>query len=243
MDIRIIQSFHKKDQISFLDDAFIPQDNTDNISPELREYRFFLRHYREGMHKEADYTGILSWKFNHKTKITGKVFIDFIKNNPGYDVYFVNPFLQEVYHFKNVWLHGESCHPGIIEFVQKILIRLNYNINLKEIKNTHETALYCNFWVGNAYFWDQYMKFTMPIYDYLLNDLTDEEKMFINQPADRCRDATATYFSFIVERLFSTLLVYNKNIKSLAYKYPCVELQMLRTLQDRLNEVRKSQQL
>ncbi len=242
MDIKIRQSYHKKEQVYLLDNSFIPMDNTTNRNPELREYRFFLDHYNEGLHKEADYTGIVSWKFNQKTKTEGRVFIDFIKNNPGYHVYFINPYPHEVYLFKNVWLQGEACHPGLIEFVQSIMTRLNYDINLRGIETSHDTALYCNFWVGNAYFWDEYMKFTQPIFRHLLTNLSDEEKRFINQPADKARDSTATYLSFIMERLFSTLLVYNKTLKALAYPYPCLELHIIQTLYDNHGEAIKRMQ-
>jgi hypothetical protein len=246
MLIKIRQSYHKKEQASYLDTSFIPMDNSVNQNPRLREYRFFLEHHQEGRHREADYSGIVSWKFNQKAKIEGGTFIDFIKNKPGYDVYFINPYPQEVYLFKNVWLQGESHHPGMLEFTQKIMRKLNYNIDLKNIENTHETALYCNFWVGNAVFWDEYMKFTQAIFHHLHDGLSDEERRFINQPADPARDATATYFSFIMERLFSTLLIYNKNIKALAYKYPFVELHIIQTLEDfhreAIQRIQQSQQ-
>jgi hypothetical protein len=174
----------------------------------------------------------VSWKFNQKTKTEGRVFIDFIKNNPGYDVYFINPYPHEVLLFRNVWLQGEACHPGLIEFAQSIMNRLRYDIDLRAIENSHDTALYCNFWVGNAQFWDQYMEFTKPIFDYLRTRLSDEEKRFLNRPADKARDATATYLSFIMERLFSTFLVSHKKIRSLSYEYPCRELQIIQTMRD-----------
>ncbi len=125
---------------------------------------------------------------------------------------------------------------------QKVLNQLNCRINLKEIENRFETALYCNFWVGNEYFWDEYMKFTQPVFNFLLNHLTDDEKKIISRPANKTKDITATNLSYIMERLFSTLIVYNSKIKALAYKYPCVELQIIRTFQDQIGEIQKNQQ-
>lgn len=221
MKINIYQIYYNKDQIPYLDKDLIPYDNTVNENREFAEYWVFLENYRKEKHKEADYAGFVSWKFCSKTRVGGKTFIDFIKNNPGYDVYFINPSPDNVDLFPNVWYHGEKYHPGIVEFTQKIMDDLNYNINLKEFRNDDTTTLYCNYWVGNEFFWDEYMKFTLPIYDYINRNITPETKdKQESQHTWAQYHGQFTYSPFIFEKLFSTLLVYRPNIKALGYEYP-----------------------
>jgi hypothetical protein len=219
MRINIYQNYHAPELKKYLDPAFIPNDNTSNENPEFREYWLFLRMYERGKHKEADYTGLLSWKFNEKTSIKGTKFIEFIENNPGYDVYFINPlpFLINAYAFQNVWHQGDFYHPGLLDFMQRVMNKLNYGIDLKSMRNDESTTLFCNYWVGNVRFWDGYIQFTKPIYDYLMANMDVEEKNFVSRIADRI--IGISYVPFVFERLFSSLLVMQSSIRFLNYRY------------------------
>jgi hypothetical protein len=175
--------------------------------------------HEKGMHHEADYTGLLSWKFNEKTNIAGSEFIEFIKKNPGHDVYFINPlpFLINAYAFRNVWYQGDFYHPGLLDFMQRIMNDLDYGIDLKGLTNDESTTLFCNYWVGNEIFWDRYMGFTKPIYDYLSTRLDESKKEFISRIADRI--IGTNHIPFIFERLFSTFLSSRRDIRYLNYRY------------------------
>ena len=220
MKIGIYQNYYRVDQLSLLDPDFIPHDNTANENPEYREYWLFMNMYEKGRHLEADFAGMVSQKFYEKTQIRGSEFINFIEQNRGFDVYFINPlpFTINAYAFKNVWHQGEFYHPGLFDFVQNLLNKLGYGIDLNEIKNSEQTLLFSNFWVGNSYFWDEYMKFTRPVYDYLRNEMSEAEKAIISKEADRV--IKINYTPFIFERMFSTLLATNPSIKPLGYQYP-----------------------
>lgn len=135
MNIKIYQAYYKKDQINRLDSSFIPLDNTINPNPLWMEYWLFLNHYKNEEYKSSKYTGILSWRFNEKTYLTGKEFINFIENNPGHDVYFINPFPYQCYMYKNVWIQGERWHPGLLEVTQSTLNKKGYGIDLMSLIN------------------------------------------------------------------------------------------------------------
>ena len=218
MEIDIYQICYEKDQLSSIDPAFIPYDNTANEHPELREFWIFLNFYKTGKYGEVDYCGAVSHKFSRKAKITGQEFVEFIRNNPGHDVYFVNPFPQLSYYSFNVWEHGESKHPGLMRLAQNVFDRVGYRINVFQFpRNNADTLLYCNFWVGNAKFWREYMNFALPIFEEICKMPKNErKKYFVNAPHFKY----APYFAFLFERLFSTLLIYNKNkIAALAYPH------------------------
>ena len=117
MKIKIYQNYYQADQLSLLEPDFIPHDNTANKNPEYREYWLFLNMYEQGMHLEADFTGLVSQKFCEKTQIRGCDFINFMEQNRGFDAYFINPlpFVINAYAFKNVWYQGEFYHPGLFD--------------------------------------------------------------------------------------------------------------------------------
>lgn len=219
--ISIYQNYYSDKQIPYLDKAFIPHDNSKALHPEYREYPIFLRFHENKIHKQSQMTGIMSWKFGEKTLLSGDQFIQFIKDNPGYDVYFVNPFTLEERHM-SVWKQGELCHPDIIDLAQYVFDQIGYDIRIKDVINTTKTTAYCNFWVGTETFWDAYIAFTKPVFEYIAYQAPESirKKFFIR--ADRKTDSV--YFPFVMERLFSTLLWQNKSIKSLNYEYDLAQL-------------------
>ncbi|WP_058498349.1 rhamnan synthesis F family protein [Legionella gratiana] len=209
--IAIHQIFYKKKQQYFLEEQFIPYDNSDSLAPILCEYGVFKKIFDASLHKQYGLVGAVSWKFKRKTGLSGERFFDFIKSNPGYDVYFVNPFPQEAIHH-SVWKQGDLHHAKITELTQNILIQLKYNIDLFSIQNDVNNTAYCNYWVGNESFWAKYMAFTLPIYYYILYESPLYlRNIILKKRADE--RINAPYFPFIFERLFSTLLVVDPSIK------------------------------
>jgi hypothetical protein len=59
-----------------------------------------------------------------------------------------------------------------MQFTQGLLDKLDYNLQLSEFINGIETLAYCNYWAANAAFWERYMGFLQPLYQYIRNDLT-----------------------------------------------------------------------
>lgn len=220
VSIAIYQIYYQEKQKIYLDPAFIPYDNTKNPQPKWCEMYLMNNFYTSQEHLKSDYSGLVSWKFGQKTALSGQKFLEYIQDNPGYDVYFINPFPHESYFFKNVWLQGDECHPGVLDFVQTLFNKSGYHIDLRKLHNNNHNTLFCNYWVGNQTFWQGFMDFITPIYNYMQYSLTTEEKEFINRPADRV--ISANYIPFILERMFSTYLALpstSGSIKCLAYPW------------------------
>ncbi|MDF1795391.1 MAG: hypothetical protein P1U63_02510 [Coxiellaceae bacterium] len=220
MTIQVHQIYYDTQQQPLLDPEFIPFDNRSNPKPELREYYVFKQVFDQEIFRQADMTGVFSWKYLQKSGVPGKKFLDFVKANPGYDVYFINPMPDELV-YESVWQQGELCHPGIIALTEKILTGLGYEVNLADMKMGAKTTLYCNFWVGTQAFWQQYLPFLQQCDDYIKNQLSDSDRELLFSRADRQIDAS--YFPFIFERLFPTFLVLNPEIKARAYKYSPID--------------------
>lgn len=226
MNIKVYQIYYKKEQRKFLDSAFIPFDNCSNLKPEWAEYHCFENIYSKMKDSDDGWYGAVSWKFGQKTGLTGKDFLQSIQATQGeYDVYFVNPFPQEVSMYWNVWLQGEKYHPGILKFTQELLDQAGYGIRIHDIFNDSTTGAFCNYWVGNYYFWQRYMEFTKPLVHLIRNELNPEQKRFIQSMADK--NIKLNYIAFIMERMFSTLISQDAKIKAkplLNYAGGCSEV-------------------
>jgi hypothetical protein len=221
MNIRISQIYFEPRQLSGLDPAFLPYDNSSSTNADYREFYVFQKEYLAGKIPTDTYVGYVSWKFQKKSRMSGRRFIEFCEANPGYDVYLVNPFPLFIA-LGNVWDCGETKHPGIKELTQYIFDSLNYGISVNEVPNSLRLNAYCNFWVGNRKFWDSYMKFCLPIVDFIEKRMDAQHKAKLFSRADR--RSNASYFAYIFERLFTTFLASHPEIKSLSYRYSKEEL-------------------
>lgn len=221
MRLNIHQIYFRPDQKQLLSPLFIPYFKPEAEEKEWREYWTFTKNAPKAM-RSRGFTGYISWKFEQKSRISAEKFIRFIKDNPGHDVYFLNPFPLDALLFDNIWQHGEFYHPGLTAMTQQILDKLGYQIRLKELRHSPSAAAYSNYWVGNAKFWKEYMAFTGPLADYIRKSATPDEREFIYRIADPV--SNCSHIPFIFERMFSTLLLQNAEIRWRAYTYDGTDL-------------------
>jgi hypothetical protein len=222
MNIAIGQIYYAPSQLNSLESAFAPFDNTLNPNREWAEYHVFEEQYTKGIPFRADLTGFVSWKFGRKTGITGERFLEFIEQNPDYDVYFIDPFPMERHLFANVWLQGEFYHPGILRFSVEILRRAGYQFDLQHWQQQPNSFAFCNYWAGSHKFWKGYMEFTSRIARILRSELTEKERDFLHSIASKTNNFS--YIAFIMERMFSVHLALNPEIKFCAYEYSMHEI-------------------
>jgi hypothetical protein len=200
------------------DKAFTVLDCRDDPAPQRREIHHIINFHKAGTHRNYDYCGLFSPKFSEKTRISGEQYIRFIKDNPGFDVYFINPFPLLKYYAFNVWEQGELSAPGLCELANQVLAAAGIPVDVRKLpRNTADTLLYCNFWVGNAKFWDEFLHFIGRLIDGL-ERLPEPVRQVIFGPAPYL--TAATYFPFIFERMFSTYLLLRRDIKALPYPFP-----------------------
>lgn len=220
-DLHIHQIYFRKDQRALLDPNFIPYFKAEFEEPEWREYWTFLKNAPKAIRKKG-LTGFLSWKFTAKSRISSEKFLNFVKSNPGYDVYYLNPFPLDAVLFDNVWHHGEFYHPGLIAMSHQILKHAGYNIDISRMQHGRINTAYSNYWIGNSKFWRKYMEFTRPLEQYIRHHLTAEEREFVYRIADPV--SNCSHIPFIFERMFSSLLLIDPDIKFISYQYTDAEL-------------------
>ena len=214
--IKILQTHFQDNHKDTLEYAFTPFNARTNPLPHLREFPLYYDLFKSGKHKENDYTGIFSYKYKSKAKISGEKFISFVRNNPGYDAYFINPYPQLAYLSYNIWEQGEYFHPGIKKLTNQLFSMANCNFDTSTHgRDTKKNLLYANFWIGNEHFWERYISFLLKIHEATAVSISTNPNPYLEETP---HITPAPMYPFIFERLFTTFI---KNESSLSYlSYP-----------------------
>lgn len=213
MKVYLYQIQYDKKSRCCPDDDMIPYDNSAasrqlSVLENEREWRVFKNVHDAKWHLDSEYLGLLSWKLKKKTGLSGKDIKSLIEQDEyNHDVYFINCGPE----VSSVWSQGERCHSGIVQLVRDIFTSLKYNTTILDCVHDKGITSFCNYWIGNTLFWNKYIEFTTPVYNYIQSNLTDEQYELLHTRADS--GINANYFPFIMERLFTTLLYYNSDIK------------------------------
>lgn len=215
--IAIRQIYYDKNQKSLLEEGAIPFLNDGKVAAAEREFGVMKACYQEKLlfKDSTEYEGFISWKFSEKARIPLKSFISAIHDNPGYDVYILNPFPHQVLH-RNVWHNGEYHHPGLLQMSQELVDRLGLGWELSRSPNIVKNVSYCNFWVGNQKFWDLYMSYGVALYNEVTSNELLREQFFKAAPGG---NVGAPYFAFFFERLITEVLNRHPEIKVKSFRY------------------------
>lgn len=224
MNITLYQICYTQEQLQNVPIGCVPYDNTLNKNSELREFPIFVDEFnrRRPTASTDDYWGFISPKFHEKANIFPETFGDWIKeqgNNAA--CYFINPCpIMEIL-FDNVVAHGEYWHPGITNLMQTAINESpGYTYNFQRSHMNNQTFAMCNYFVANIDFWEPYIRFVQSFIDACKANPSLNKQMFYGD-ANYNRDKTLPFYSFVVERLFSTFLeIYNFiPVNNYAYKY------------------------
>jgi hypothetical protein len=220
--ISIFQPFHDESAKQSIDPLAIPLDWLSNPRPELRETAvyFHLRNIQNQI--TGQYLGLFSPKYALKSIVPLKNFIAFAKDNPGYDVYFINPFPQIPYQAFNVWDQGEIFHPGLIESARQCFeAAAVLPSTCFDSRHDKKTALFCNFWIGTREFFNFFVDKLASIVKFADTDTSFHQSLFKETIHDL---AGAPLFPFIAERLFSSIMAESDSISRLAYEYESIQI-------------------
>ena len=219
MNLKLYKICHETSQFSNLGLGFEAWDNLDNLAPDLREFPVFEKAYRSPLTKTLDYWGLVSPKFEQKTNITGEQFTNWIEKVHAIDpkdVYFINPVPIVEAIFPGTVQHGNNCHPGLLDLLQRNITDANH-INLSTLYMDINTFSMCNYFVGNRKFWDKYIDF---VKRFIWHLNTEDYDMVYNTGANYGPNKSLPYYTFAVERLFSIFLnIYGSEIKFANYRY------------------------
>jgi len=216
MNIRIYQSYYLPEQISHLDPDGIPFDNTQNFLPELREYPIMQQIQHRCRLDQVDLWGMFSWKFTQKMNDLGAVqrVRDVIQAEPDHDVYLINVFPHDNAYIYNVWEQGDWACKDLFEIAEHVFVQMNLPVELLYQPTPDRAIVWCNFIVANQKFWDLWMRLVGE-YTAVIDQLPADIQQRHNAGAGYGLDNGLSYFPFIVERLASTVLALNPQLKVL----------------------------
>lgn len=221
MKISLYQICYNERVMADRDPGFGILDVRADPAPDRREVHHMWRFWQDGHHYKADYTGLLSPKFGQKTGKTSGDILAYIADNPGYDVYFINPYPQHPYWMFNVWNHGEVFHPGLQRLADTIFETAGHKFRTEDLpRNGPDTLAFCNYWVGNPTFWDAYLSFV----DGLIRAIDSNPALANAALSSALYPEPATFFPFFFERTFSAFLTLRRDIKALAFPYTRAEI-------------------
>lgn len=210
MNLILYQAYYEDSQKEKLDPTFRPYDNTKNEAPELREYPLWKDLYSK--HKGTMiYWGLLSWRWFDKTKLPPIEFKEWIQNNPGYDVYHIDPFLDISVTYKNIFIQGERWHSGMLECCNILFPKIGIEIKVEDIDYKPENFGTCNYFVGNSVFWGKYLKFLDKVVE--ISQTESKIRHYMFEDKRLYNSAMIPSFSFMIERMFSLYLYFNKSLK------------------------------
>jgi hypothetical protein len=131
------------------------------------------------MASDLDYWGYVSWKFKEKTGLSGEQVINFILNNPGQDVYLLNPCIINEACFANSWEQGDLYHPNISNIGNIFLKKIGYtDVDVKSMLLDRHTTVFANYIVGSRKFWEKFMEFSRKLFTEAEKDLEFKHQVF-----------------------------------------------------------------
>lgn len=215
MKIQMFQNCHKPALLKEIPEGLCPLPTDHTPTHDLREYFALELVYSTNRYRDAELTGVLSPKFQQKARIAPRQFIDWVAATPGYDLYILNPFPQDRVIHANIWdnSRGHSGRTPLHQVAARLLVEAGFGeIDLLGLPRQEGHLSYCNFWAGNALFWESYMPFLQQL---VRAGVSMSEELF-----QQDWNLGTPYFPYIIERMLTTYLeIANPGLRIKAYRY------------------------
>lgn len=226
--VRIFQIYYEDWHEQLLDPEFVPYDNR-GVQSELFEFEVFEKLIHSAQTKGAQYWGALSWRFGEKTGMSGKELLATIEANPGFDVYYCNPFPanEAVYH--NGWVQGEPSHPSFLALSKAFFEAAGLQTDRLSLIQVSGSFSASNYMVGSPAFWDAFVLFVRRALGNAQRKMPANMRALLHSKvADQHNfHFGATYVPFIVERLLGTFLATDgAGLKSHKFPLPAREAEL-----------------
>jgi hypothetical protein len=148
-----------------LDPGFLVLDNSKNERPDWFEYwpiRNFLS--REALDEES-YYGFLSPKFKQKTNLSAAAAREFVgQENGRADVVLLSPSIHLTAYHLNVFIFGDTVHPGLLKIADQFFRHIGEPTNLHALITNSRNEVYSNYIIGKPRFWRAWLKVTEQLF-------------------------------------------------------------------------------
>ena len=207
--MRLLQGYFDDASRLQIDPVAEPLDIAFNRNHPLYEYNIFTNLREQGFMGEGNEPfGMLSWKFNIKTRIRLSDFAEFCRDAfaQNVDVAFINPMIGAEAMYKNVWEQGVHCgHQALAVITAHIFTPEE----ARQMEFMPASAFaFCHYFVATPQFWNRYLDFCDMIIRRAdtLRETAPAVHSIIFSSAGYHRNLSADHRPFILERLFLQLL-------------------------------------
>jgi hypothetical protein len=203
--VHIHQIYYSPDQE--LDPGFSALDNTANPRPDWFEYwpmRNFL--LRETLDEHAFY-GFLSPRFKQKTNLGAVAVNQFIARcGSNTDVVLLSPSIHNSAFFLNVFEHGESEHPGLMDVARKFLVRADQPKSIDGSVSDSRNTVHSNFFLAKPRFWRAWLTLTEQLFQ-IAEDPGDPLGGELRKPTTYRGSESVQMKIFLMERIATWILM------------------------------------
>lgn len=211
----IYQIFYDNETKKFLDEGFIPLDNSINERSDWREY-WVIRNYliNTDLNEESLY-GFFSWKFMSKTNLTSKKVIDFIKmNSHETDVFLFSPYFDHSAFFINVLEQAVVVNKIEKKLFSEVASIIDSQMNIDDLITDSRNTVFSNYFVAKPKFWRVWFDKAEEIFDIAEENKTN---LAVKLNAFASHDTKAATKTFVIERIASLILARQSNFRVKAY--------------------------
>jgi len=189
-----------------LDPGFDVLDNSGNERPDWYEYwpiRKFL--LNEALDEDAFY-GFLSPKFRLKTNLSAAEARDFIQaSSPATDVVLFSPSIHNSAFYLNVFEHGNSEHPGLLDVAMRFFARLGHRQSLENLISDSRNTVHSNYFIAKPRFWRSWLKITEQMFA-IAETADDLLGMDLRAPTEYRGGRNVQMKIFLMERIATWIL-------------------------------------
>ena len=151
--------------------------------------------------KDAWY-GFFSPKFFEKTRITpNDIYGEVERASDDVSVFLFSSHWKQVAQWQNIWLQGDSFHPGLLQLTQKVIERAGYKIDISKTYSTLNDGVFSNYLVAKNEFWLEWQRLVSIYYN-----LIQENENLLKVPAPY-KGADIPIHTFVIERLASLIIL------------------------------------
>ena len=190
-----------------LDPGFDVLDNSGNERPDWYEY-WPIRKYllNEPLDEDAFY-GFLSPKFKLKTNLSAAEARDFIQSSgPKTDAVLFSPSIHNSAFYLNVFEHGNSEHPGLLDVANRFFARLGHRQPLESLVSDSRNTVHSNYFIAKPRFWRAWLKITEQMFA-IAETADDPLGLELRAPTEYRGSRKVQMKIFLMERIATWILI------------------------------------
>ena len=191
-------------------------DNSSNERPDWFEYWPMRKYLLGETLDESAFYGFLSPKFRHKTNLTAGQVQQFIgRSAASTDIFLFSPSIHNSAFFLNVFEHGESEHPGLMEVARQLLERIDPTVRLADLISDSRNTVHSNYFVAKPRFWRAWLEINERMFE-IAESADDPLGALLRAPTSYRGAKNVPMKIFVMERVATWLLLRDRSFAACA---------------------------